>query len=225
MGSLPDHTICYYCGVNYAGYIPDGARGPVCGPCIDVGVQQGWEHVFQKLVLRLWPACAARIAAVNHSMCEYLVTLLAIWPTMPSDIVECLEDSLLSEHHSGDHRSPSTSRTTAPSTPRSPSTICRSRLAPCCSHRYMADKRLPFRTTDHMEDVYEGWKPPLGSTRPLEPQYLPVRFKRVRSAPVLGVYDPDWLEGGLRPNPFQCPTDSSMTSAASDIADSDGAGV
>ena len=30
MGSLPEGTLCAYCGINAAGYIPDGCVGPVC---------------------------------------------------------------------------------------------------------------------------------------------------------------------------------------------------
>ena len=30
MGSLPRGPLCAYCGVNEAGYIPDGYVGPVC---------------------------------------------------------------------------------------------------------------------------------------------------------------------------------------------------
>ena len=104
--------------------------------------------------------------------------------------------------------------------------IPRSHSAPCCSHRYMVDKEAPFSTTDHMMDVYEGWKPQVGYMRPLEPQYLPVRFKRVRSATdVRGLYDPDWTEGGLRANPFDSPTatasDLSSGIAGSNIAPSE----
>ena len=30
MGSLPEDTLCSYCGVHEASYIPDGCCGPLC---------------------------------------------------------------------------------------------------------------------------------------------------------------------------------------------------
>ena len=35
MGSVDPDTRCCYCAVNLAGYIPDGAAGPMCGDCMD----------------------------------------------------------------------------------------------------------------------------------------------------------------------------------------------
>ena len=35
MGSLADGTLCMYCGVNEAGYIPDGCVGVICFTCPD----------------------------------------------------------------------------------------------------------------------------------------------------------------------------------------------
>ena len=35
MGSVPDGTLCAYCGINPAGYIPDGCVGPVCFDAAD----------------------------------------------------------------------------------------------------------------------------------------------------------------------------------------------
>ena len=35
MGSLDRGTTCAYCGARRAGYIPDGASGPMCGRCMD----------------------------------------------------------------------------------------------------------------------------------------------------------------------------------------------
>ena len=111
MGSLSEGTMCWYCGVNHAGYIPDGCNGPACGPCIDVGLEWGWEYVEQKLWMRLWPACATRIAAINRSTHEDLLTLLAHVPTLPVRMAACLEDELLG------CRSAWTAPITAPSMP------------------------------------------------------------------------------------------------------------
>ena len=36
MGSVDSDTRCCYCAVNLAGYIPDGAAGPMCGDCMDL---------------------------------------------------------------------------------------------------------------------------------------------------------------------------------------------
>tara|TARA_B100000780_G_C20877389_1_gene348993 strand:+ start:145 stop:639 length:495 start_codon:yes stop_codon:yes gene_type:complete len=33
MGSLPHGTLCVYCGIREAGYIPDGCPGPICLVC------------------------------------------------------------------------------------------------------------------------------------------------------------------------------------------------
>ena len=50
MGSLSDGTLCSYCNVHEAYYIPDGCCGPLCGHCMDLGIQHGYDHVF---ILRL----------------------------------------------------------------------------------------------------------------------------------------------------------------------------
>ena len=46
--------MCSYCDEHEAGYIPDGARGPMCGPCMDLAYfgDEGWEQVLQKLYTR-----------------------------------------------------------------------------------------------------------------------------------------------------------------------------
>jgi len=59
MGSCPRGTKCAYCGVREAGYIPDGAAGPVCfepqGECCwDRAQDLGWEIIVQERLLRLW---------------------------------------------------------------------------------------------------------------------------------------------------------------------------
>ena len=46
MGSLADGTLCSYCDEHEAGYIPDGCCGPLCGECMDIGIQHGYDHVF-----------------------------------------------------------------------------------------------------------------------------------------------------------------------------------
>ena len=58
MGSLPKGTLCSYCGVREAGYIPDGAAGPIgfepdgeC--CWDSGVALGWDVMVQERQMRL----------------------------------------------------------------------------------------------------------------------------------------------------------------------------
>ena len=50
MGTLPDGTLCAYCGVREAGYIPDGCAGPLCMDpddvcCFDLWQSRGWEYV------------------------------------------------------------------------------------------------------------------------------------------------------------------------------------
>ena len=59
MGSLPKGTLCSYCGVREAGYIPDGAAGPICfepdGECCwDRGVALGWDVIVRERLMRLW---------------------------------------------------------------------------------------------------------------------------------------------------------------------------
>ena len=58
MGSLPEGTLCSYCGVREAGYIPDGAAGPICfepdGKCCwDRVVALGWDVIVQERQMRL----------------------------------------------------------------------------------------------------------------------------------------------------------------------------
>ena len=45
MGSLRDGTLCAYCDVEEAEYIPDGCCGPVCGVCMDAGIASGWRQI------------------------------------------------------------------------------------------------------------------------------------------------------------------------------------
>ena len=53
MGALPEGTMCAYCDENEAGYIPDGCCGPVCGMCLDLGLDHGFEGVHT-LRLQRW---------------------------------------------------------------------------------------------------------------------------------------------------------------------------
>ena len=58
MGSVPEGTLCSYCGVREAGYIPDGAAGPICfepdGKCCwDRVVALGWDVIVQERQMRL----------------------------------------------------------------------------------------------------------------------------------------------------------------------------
>ena len=64
MGSLPEGTLCSYCGAREASYIPDGACGPVCfkpaGTCCwDVAAALGWRHIEMQRLNRF--ACASII--------------------------------------------------------------------------------------------------------------------------------------------------------------------
>ena len=52
MGSLPDGTLCVYCLVHEAYYIPDGCCGPLCGHCMDMGILQGYDRVFMQRLER-----------------------------------------------------------------------------------------------------------------------------------------------------------------------------
>ena len=48
MGSLPEGTMCTYCGQEEAGYIPDGMLGPTCGTCMDEALEFGEEFIDRK---------------------------------------------------------------------------------------------------------------------------------------------------------------------------------
>ena len=53
MGTLADGTMCAYCAVEEAHYIPDGCCGPVCGSCLDLGIDKGFGVVYD-LRLQRW---------------------------------------------------------------------------------------------------------------------------------------------------------------------------
>ena len=192
MGSVSEEAVCSHCGVYHA--------NRYCGVNLKT----------------LWPRCATRIAAINRSTKEDLLTLLAHVPTLPVLMAACLEHELL--FFLVGNPTPWAAPITVPSLPIS---MPRSHSAPCCSYGYMVDKEAPFSTTYHMQDVYGWWNPHVGYLRPLEPRHLPLRFKRVRSATdVRGLYDPDWTEGDPRANPFDSPT-ATFSVLSSDIAGSD----
>ena len=53
MGSLPDGTMCIYCGQEEAGYIPDGLLGPTCGTCSDLASAHETEEQALECLDRL----------------------------------------------------------------------------------------------------------------------------------------------------------------------------
>ena len=53
MGTMPDGTMCSYCNAEEAYYIPDGACGPMCGSCMDLGIERGYDQV-DNLRLSRW---------------------------------------------------------------------------------------------------------------------------------------------------------------------------
>ena len=80
MGSLPRGTLCVYCGVREAGYIPDGCAGPVClepdGECCwDRAAGLGWDVIEQERLMRLWNMKTAMICNDKTSLPEPLQTL------------------------------------------------------------------------------------------------------------------------------------------------------
>ena len=72
MGSVPEGTLCFYCFEHAAGYIPDGAWGPMCGPCIarllagqaDALCRQRWQRLWRK-----WGSKLARPVTVQAVFC------------------------------------------------------------------------------------------------------------------------------------------------------------
>ena len=81
MGSCPEGTLCVYCGVHEAGYIPDGCCGPVCigkypdgvPDCLDRAKQIGWPAILTQRLERLgkmWGATKARngVAAMPSAL-------------------------------------------------------------------------------------------------------------------------------------------------------------
>ena len=80
MGWLPEGTLCSYCGVRKAGYIPDGAAGPMrlepdgeC--CWDRRVALGWDVIVQERQMRLWEMKIAIICKDRTALPEPLQIL------------------------------------------------------------------------------------------------------------------------------------------------------
>ena len=71
MGSLPEGTLCAYCAVNTASYIPDGCCGPLCGEpegesCMDKGLLWCWESIVQLRLTRLWKGLVRKLSSKAH---------------------------------------------------------------------------------------------------------------------------------------------------------------
>ena len=66
MGSLPEGTLCAYCGAKPAGYIPDGAVGPMCmgspEACFERMENGSVEAVCRLRLVRQARATTARLA-------------------------------------------------------------------------------------------------------------------------------------------------------------------
>ena len=82
MGSLPEGTLCAYCGVREASYIPDGAAGPICfapsGECChDRALALGWDAIVRERLMRLWKVKSAVLCKDRTSL-----------PTLGIDTVE-----------------------------------------------------------------------------------------------------------------------------------------
>ena len=52
MGTLDDGTMCSYCCAEEAFYIPDGCCGPMCGSCMDLGIERGYDQVNNLRLMR-----------------------------------------------------------------------------------------------------------------------------------------------------------------------------
>ena len=77
MGSLPRGTLCAYCGLREAGYIPDGCAGPLCfapndESCFDLCESRGWDYVCG---LRYARWTAARFGTLAKSLPPPLDTI------------------------------------------------------------------------------------------------------------------------------------------------------
>ena len=66
MGSLPKGTLCCYCGIREASYIPDGCVGPLClgdaDSCYELAEVHGWAAVVSLRLARLWRMLSAKFA-------------------------------------------------------------------------------------------------------------------------------------------------------------------
>ena len=59
MGSLPRGTLCAHCGVEEAGYVPDGSVGPTCDTCM---FERSLEQINSLRLRRLWRMKVALLA-------------------------------------------------------------------------------------------------------------------------------------------------------------------
>ena len=78
MGSLDEGTLCWYCAVREAGYIPDGCLGPLCmgrydddpgegESCYDLSVRLGWDAVWERYTLRCYTAMVCMLCKASPS--------------------------------------------------------------------------------------------------------------------------------------------------------------
>ena len=87
MGSFPEGTLCCYCGVNPAGYIPDGAVGPMCinlaKSCFDRAENGELDAVSGLRLVRKARAVVARLgqASPAQRMPDAVAALIAwyVW--------------------------------------------------------------------------------------------------------------------------------------------------
>ena len=87
MGSSPRGTLCAYCGVHPACYIPDGCIGPICfspptlpklpnakrmnfewDGCWDIAQELGWHFVDTEYIKRCWRAKIGSLRQANHQL-------------------------------------------------------------------------------------------------------------------------------------------------------------
>ena len=68
MGSVPEGTLCVSCGDNEAGYIPDGAIGPMCmgndNCCDEKSQRDGYEIILKVRTNKLWHSLLRSLAGV-----------------------------------------------------------------------------------------------------------------------------------------------------------------
>ena len=86
MGSLPEGTLCAYCGAKPAGYIPDGAVGPMCmgfpAACFERMETDSVEAVCRLRLVRQARATTARLASTSPA--------LTIFDVVAAEIAEYL---------------------------------------------------------------------------------------------------------------------------------------
>ena len=100
MGSLPEGTLCSYCGAREASYIPDGACGPVCckpaGTCCwDVAAALGWRHIEMQRLNRF--ACALIRCLARHVpyWCEDNIIVITVTEYLYSRLLSLRQHSML----------------------------------------------------------------------------------------------------------------------------------